>query len=64
LEQTLLCSLFCRILLSAPAHVRESCGSSKIKPPHITICHHFQHFAWLKFQAVPSKILNIVFPAL
>jgi len=29
---------------------------------HITVRHHFQHFAWLKPQAVPSKILNIVLP--
>jgi len=30
---------------------------------HITVSHHLQHFAWLKPQAVPSKILNVVCPS-
>jgi len=29
------------------------------EPPHITV-HHFQHFAWGKFQAISSNILNLM----
>jgi len=34
----------------------------KTEPPHVTVCHHFHHFAWLKPQPVPPKILNVVIP--
>jgi len=35
----------------------------KIELLHITVRHHFQYFAWLKPQAVLSKILNAVCPS-
>ena len=34
----------------------------KIKPPHFTAFHHLHHFAWVKSQAIPSKILNVIAP--
>ena len=36
----------------------------KIKPPHSTVFHHiYPHFAWVKSQAIPSKILNVIGPS-
>jgi len=35
--------------------VRVATQDFMIEPPHITVRHHFQHFAWLKPQAVPSN---------
>ena len=35
----------------------------EIKPPHLTIFHHIHHFAWVKSQAIPSKILNVIGPS-
>ena len=34
----------------------------EFKPPHITVFHHFHHFALVKSQAIPSKILNVIGP--
>ena len=30
----------------------------EIKPPHFTVFHHLNHFAWKKSQAIPLNILN------
>jgi len=43
------------LLLSKTAHVCVGCGGSGSRLPHITVRHHFQHFAWLKPQPVPSR---------
>ena len=38
-------------------------GQLKIKPPHLAVFHHILHFAWVKSQAIPSKILNVISPS-
>ena len=35
----------------------------EIKPPHLKVFHHLHHFAWVKSQAIPSKILNVIGPS-
>ena len=37
--------------------VRIAGQQHAIKLPHLTV---FLHFAWVKFQAIPSKILNVI----
>ena len=44
-----------------PGGLREE--QLEIKPPHLTVFHHLHHFAWVKSQAVPSKILNVIDPS-
>jgi len=34
----------------------------KIKPLHITVSHYLQHFARVKFLAIPSNILHVILP--
>ena len=43
----------------------EVCGDScsRFKPPHFTAFHHLHHFAWVKFQAIPSKIPHVIGPS-
>ena len=35
----------------------------EIKPQHFTVFDRMNYFAWVKFQAVPSKILNVIGPS-
>ena len=35
----------------------------EINPPHFKAFDHIYHFAWVKFQAIPSKILNVIGPS-
>ena len=32
----------------------------EIKPSSFTVFHHIDYFAWIKSQAIPSKILNVI----
>ena len=32
----------------------------EIKLPPFTVYHHFHHFAWVKSQAIPFKILDVI----
>ena len=32
----------------------------EIKRPHFTVFHHPHHFAWVKPQGIPPKILNVI----
>jgi len=34
-------------------------AAAQVEPKHIMVCHHYQHFAWLKPQAFPSKSFNV-----
>ena len=52
-----------RIFFSSPAFPRELLGKQlQIKPPHLSINQHKLHFAWIKSQTVPTKILDIIEP--
>ena len=42
--------------------VREGCGV-EIKPPHFAVFHHLHQVAWVKSQAILSKILNVIGPS-
>ena len=56
-------SLICLLLSSLPAFPWGLRGQQlEIEPPHFTVFHHLHHFAWVKSQAVPSKILNVIGP--
>ena len=47
-------------LFIVPFLVRIARQQLKIKLPHFTVFHHPHHFAWVKSQATPLKILNII----
>ena len=49
---------FCTTLFS----VRVAGAAARDKQPHLTVFHHMHHFAWVKFQAIPSKILSVIGP--
>ena len=59
-----ICFPFFISIRSLSAFSKELWGQLlEIKPPHFTVFHHLHHFALVKFQAIPSKFLNIIGPS-
>ena len=58
------CCIFFFFFLHCP-FFREGCGGQQlaINPPNFTVFHHIHHFAWVKSQAIPSKIFNVIGPS-
>jgi len=62
---TLLLKMYLVFFFQSPLMSVRVAGEQQlnIEPPHITVHHHLQHFAWLKPEVVPFKILNVVCPS-
>ena len=52
--------LFILLIFYCPLFWRVTGQQLEIKLPHFTVIHHLHYIAWVKFEAIPSKILSAI----